>query len=87
MKYRNSTEIIGTILELAQEEAPMCKLLQANIPHKRLKYYLNKLIDSNMIMMFNGSGRSSWVITENGRICLDKYKKLYEFAESFGLEL
>jgi predicted transcriptional regulator len=36
---------------------------------------------------FDTTGKHTFVITENGKVYLEQYKRLSELAEDFGLEL
>ena len=83
MKNRNSQQIICSILENTQTRTPITKLMTTtNINHSRIKSFLSKLVDNQLIDFDNG-----FLITEQGRRYLEAYKKFSILATSFGLEL
>ena len=84
MSNRNSTLILASILENAQESTTITKLVSdVNCPTLRLQRFLKKLTDAHLIIGIN----KKWVITEKGRIFLEEYKRFYEMSQAFGLEL
>jgi len=81
---RNSTQILGEILEISQESVPTSTILRSvNLPHPRFKSFVSKLIESGLMVKI----KDKYVITTNGRIYLAEYKKFYNLAGDFGLEL
>ena len=81
---RNSTQIMGEILNLSQEQVATSTILRScNLPHPRFKQFMGKLLDAGLIAKFE----KDWVITKNGRTYLTEWKKFYDLAGNFGLEL
>ena len=87
--YRNSTQIICDLLvatrECGWEGIKTTALLsRSNLSHSRLKNFVSRLTSSGLMDVKFGK---NYVITEKGIIFLEEYKKFYEFAGSFGLEI
>ena len=87
--YRNSTQIICDLLvatrECGREGIKTTALLsKSNLSHSRLKNFVSRLTSSGLMDVKFGK---NYVITENGIIFLEEYKRFYEFAGSFGLEM
>ena len=87
--YRNSTQIICDLLvatrECGREGIKTTALLsKSNLSHSRLKNFVSRLISSGLMDVKFGR---NYVITEKGIIFLEEYKRFYEFAGSFGLEM
>lgn len=81
---RNSTQIMGEILELTQSKVPTSTILRSvNVPHPRFKGFVGKLLESGLLVKIG----KDYVITDNGRVYLEEYKKFHNIANSFGLEL
>ena len=88
-RYRNSTQIICDLLvatrECGREGIKTTALLsKSNLSHSRLKNFVSRLTSSGLIDVKFGK---NYVITEKGIIFLEEYKRFYEFAGSFGLEM
>ena len=89
IRYRNSTQIICDLLvatkECGQEGIKTTALLsKSNLSHSRLKNFVSRLTSSGLMDVKFGK---NYVITERGITFLEEYKKFYEFAGSFGLEM
>tara|TARA_B100000586_G_C19838615_1_gene313585 strand:+ start:117 stop:392 length:276 start_codon:yes stop_codon:yes gene_type:complete len=87
--YRNSTQIICDLLvatrECGREGIKTTALLsKSNLSHSRLKNFVSRLTSSGLMDVKFGK---NYVITEKGIIFLEEYKRFYEFAGSFGLEM
>jgi predicted transcriptional regulator len=84
VKYRNTQEIICNVLECTESSIKVGDLIRkTNTNHTKIKKFLGKLIDCNLIVSFE----NNYLITENGRKYLESYKKFSTLSESFGLEL
>ena len=88
-RYRNSTQIICDLLvatrECGREGIKTTALLsKSNLSHSRLKNFVSRLTSSGLMDVKFGK---NYVITEKGIIFLEEYKRFYEFAGSFGLEM
>ena len=92
MAYRNTIQIMSDVLEnvdyAGSEGLQITNLIQkANISHSRLQKLIENLTGSGLINKIEYDTKSTFVITEKGRLFLEEYKKFSGFAGSFGLEL
>ena len=92
MSYRNTIQIMSDVLEnvdyAGSEGLQITNLIQkANISHSRLQKLIKNLSGSGLINKIEYDNKSTFIITEKGRLFLEEYKKFSGFAESFGLEL
>ena len=90
--YRNSYQITEDILDTVSysgnQGIPITPLIRkSNLSHKRMIGFMNKLTQSNLVNKIDSDGKTTFVITEKGRIYLEEYKKFSNIAENFGLEL
>lgn len=84
--------IMGSILQATQDKGrdgiPVTNLMtKSNLPHPRLKTFLEKLCGSELINKIEVKGKHTFIITPKGILYLQEYKKFSSIAESFGLEL
>tara|TARA_Y100000590_G_scaffold181343_1_gene206709 strand:+ start:2432 stop:2710 length:279 start_codon:yes stop_codon:yes gene_type:complete len=92
MSYRNTIQIMSDVLEnvdyAGSEGLQITNLIQkANVSHSRLQKLIENLTGSGLINKIEYDTKSTFVITEKGRLFLEEYKKFSDFAGSFGLEL
>ena len=92
MSYRNTIQIMSDVLEnvdyAGSEGLQITNLIQkANISHSRLQKLIKNLSGSGLINKIEYDNKSTFIITEKGRLFLEEYKKFSGFAGSFGLEL
>ena len=92
MTYRNSMQIMSTVLENVDyagvEGLAVTQIIRkSNLSHSRLQKLIKNLTGSGLINRIEYDKKSTFVITEKGRLFLDEYKKFSDFAGSFGLEL
>ena len=92
MTYRNSMQIMSTVLENVDyagvEGLAVTQIIRkSNLSHSRLQKLIKNLTGSGLINRIEYDKKSTVVITEKGRLFLDEYKKFSDFAGSFGLEL
>ena len=92
MTYRNSMQIMSTVLEnvdyAGTEGLAVTQIIRkSNLSHSRLQKLIKNLTGSGLINIIEYDKKSTFVITEKGRLFLDEYKKFSDFAGSFGLEL
>ena len=92
MSYRNTIQIMSDVLEnvdyAGSEGLQITNLIQkANISHSRLQKLIENFTGSGLINKIEYDTKSTFVITEKGRLFLEEYKKFSDFAGSFGLEL
>lgn len=90
--YRNSTQIVSKILQVAQDKDRngvhiTTLMTKANLPHPRLVKFLDNLTGSGLINKIQFDDKFTFVITEKGINYLKEYKKFEDMAQSFGLEL
>ena len=90
--YRNSYQITEDILDTVSysgnQGIPITPLIRkSNLSHKRMIGFMNKLTQSNLVNKIDYDGKTTFVITEKGRVYLEEYKKFSNIAENFGLEL
>jgi predicted transcriptional regulator len=90
--YRNSNQIAECILQSVSESGTegiiVTRLLhKSNLSHGRFKKFAKKLLQSNLINKIENKNKITFVLTENGRIYLDEYRRFSSMAENFGLEL
>jgi predicted transcriptional regulator len=62
-------------------------MTKANMPHPRLTKFMNKLIGNELVNRIEVKGKHTFIITEKGRIYLEKYKQFADLAGTFGLDL
>lgn len=90
---RSTDQIYADVLSIIDESdrhgvATTALCHKANISHGRLKKLILNLTSSGMMdRKFDTAGKHTFVITENGKVYLEQYKRLSELAEDFGLEL
>ena len=90
---RSTDQIYADVLTIIDESdrhgvAPTALCHKANVSHGRLKKFILNLTSSGMMVRkFDTTGKHMYVITENGKVYLEQYKRLSELAEDFGLEL
>ncbi len=91
MAYRNTLQIIGDILEVANEEgmegANASRLLtRANLSYKTYQGFVSKLLDNGLLNLVQLDSESkAYVLTQRGRQYLNKYEEFESMASSFGL--
>ena len=90
--YRNSYQITEDILDTVSHSGlqgiPITPLIRkSNLSHKRMVGFINKLTQSNLVNKIETNGKTTFIITEKGRVYLGEYKKFSTIAETFGLEL
>ena len=89
MTYRSTQQIYADVLTIAKNTdrdgiaiTTLCR--KSNLSYGRLKGFISNLTGAGLI---NVKFQKNYVITERGIIFLEEYKKFYEFAGSFGLEI
>jgi predicted transcriptional regulator len=90
--YRNSYQITEDILDVVSysgmQGVSITPLIRkSNLSHKRMLGFIGKLTQSNLVNKIEINGKTTFIITEKGRIYLDEYKKFSNMANNFGLEL
>ena len=88
MNYRSQQQIYADLLEASQANIITTKLLsKTNLPHTRFKGYIRKLAGAGLMVEMVSDGKHMFVITDKGRLFLEEYKRFYNVAETFGLEI
>ena len=92
MKYRNNQQIVESILvatkDVGMDGIQVTKLMQtSNLSYTRLGKFMSKLTGSGLINKIEYDGKSTFVITENGRVYLQEYQKFLQITDAFGLDL
>ena len=92
LAYRNSTKIVGDILEFTEQTCQQginttSLLSKANLSHSRLSKFMSNLTSAGLVATKEIEKKNAFIITEKGRQYLQSYKKFANIAESFGLEL
>jgi predicted transcriptional regulator len=94
-KYRSSTQLLITTLEAVdyagREGIGITSVItKSNVCHSRLKKLMSKIISTGLVIEIRSDSKREgnfYVITEKGQMFLEEYKKFYNFAKDFGLEL
>ena len=91
-RYRTTQQIFANVLTITNESdrhgvaiTALCH--KSNLSHGRLKVFLHNLTSSGLLNEIKQDGKNTFVITPNGQLFLEKYKKFLSIAESFGLEM
>jgi len=87
---RSKVRIVADILKVIAEEngAKLTRVLYgANLSYERLVNYLNELKEKGLISEKEEEGGVKYYLTERGFNFLREFKKVEEFARSFGIEL
>ena len=92
MTYRNSMQIMSAVLEnvdyAGTEGLGITQIIRkSNLSHVRLQNLIGNLTGSGLINKIEYDKKSTFVITEKGRLFLEEYKRFSDLAGSFGLEL
>ena len=90
--YRNTTQILSDVLLITDSSdrhgVAVTKLChKANVSHGRLKKMIGKLTEAGLMNEIEYDGKHTFVVTERGKVFLDRYKQFTDIAESFGLEM
>lgn len=88
---RSKLQILIDILSTVQAQRSRAKfthiLYKANLTHKRLKEYLEMLMEKGFVEEVKTKGRSTYKITPKGEEFLNEFRRLSEFSEAFGIPL
>ena len=91
--YRNKQQINQTILDTVLvsgvEGISITPLLrQSNLPFGRASGFINKLVQNNLINeVVVNKDKKVYIITKEGKMYLEEYKKGNTISKSFGLDL
>ena len=86
---RSNLDIIADMLQAVENAGGSIKpthlMYKANLAHKRMKQYLEKLKEKGMLQESMINGTKHYTITEIGKITIDEYKHMKKFMDSFGI--
>lgn len=90
-KYRSKLKIYADILITIDSQggkARTTKLLYgANLPHDRLKEYLDQLLQRKLVQETRENEHSSYELTEAGVQFIHEFRHMEKFAEAFGFKI
>ena len=80
MTYRNSMQIMSAVLEnvdyAGTEGLGITQIIRkSNLSHSRLQKLIENLTGSGLINKIEYDKKSTFIITEKGRVFLEEYKK------------
>ena len=78
-------DMLNTIEKKGGEAKPTHILYGANLSHKRLKEYLDFLLDKGFIEETDVKGRTYYRITERGIRFVREFEKIEEMSSAFGI--
>ena len=88
-KKRDRLHIIYDILKAIQQKNGKIKpthiLYKSNLSHQMMTEYLNELIEKGFVVESKTSSGSTYSLTQKGFDYVAKYKMIFEFVDSFGL--
>jgi predicted transcriptional regulator len=88
-RRRNRLEIVRDVLKSIQNKGGTIKpthlLYKSNLSHNRLKEYLEELSQKRLIDEVEQKGKSMITLTQEGYEFLEKFDRLREFTDAFGL--
>ena len=61
-------------------------MYKSNLSYKMMSKYLNELIQKNFVTEVIKSKKKTFMITEKGKLFIEKYASVREFRESFGID-
>lgn len=86
---RSKIDIVHDILRAMHDKGGKIKpthlLYKSNLSHKRMKEYIDELLEKKLILEEKDEEKTIYSITDQGRDFLMNYKKLKEFTDAFGL--
>jgi len=88
-KRRNRLDIVRDVLKAVQDKGGTIKpthlLYKSNLSHNRLKEYVDELSGKKLIVEVEVKGKTMIQITDEGHSFLERFDKLREFTDAFGL--
>lgn len=89
MKKRSRIDIIGEILQTIKDKRGRIKqthlMYKVNLSHKLMKSYLEELISKNIVEEVKQGNNIYLLLKPQGEEFIEKFRKLHEFQEAFGL--
>lgn len=88
-KRRSKIDIVNDILSAIEQKGHKIKpthlMYKSNLSHKLMTSYLEDLIQKELVKEIDQNGYKYLIITDKGLDFTFKFKKMKEFADSFGL--
>lgn len=88
-KKRERLEVINDILKVIHDNnnciKPTRLLYSSNLSPQMFKEYIEELSNKNFIEQKEEKGKKTFSLTDKGFEFLQKYKRIVEFIENFGL--
>ncbi len=88
-KRRSRIDIVNDILEAIERKGHKIKpthlMYKSNLSHKLMSNYLEELIGKEMVKEIQDKGHKYLIITDKGLEFTFKFRKMREFADSFGI--
>lgn len=88
-KKRDKMEIIHDILFVIEKKNGTAKQTQimskSNLSYKMMQYYLEDLLKKQFILEI-GDKKKTYIITEKGKMFIQKYRSIKDFREAFGID-
>lgn len=78
-------DILASIVDKRGRIKPTHLLYKSNLSHGRLMHYVEELLKKEFIAKDFDENERYYTITDKGHVFLAEYKRMREFAESFGL--
>lgn len=89
MKKRSRIDIISEIVQTIKDKRGRIKqthlMYKVNLSHKLMKSYLEELISKNMVEESKQGNNIYLILKPHGEEFIEKFRKLQEFQEAFGL--
>ncbi len=86
-KLRIYADIIGTIDKEGGKTRTTKLLYGANLPHDRLKEYLDQLLQRGLVQERKENDHSSYELTSAGVQFIQEFRRMEKFAEGFGFKI
>ena len=86
-KLRIYADIIGTIDKEGGKTRTTKLLYGANLPHDRLKEYLDQLLQRGLVQEVKENDHSSYELTPSGVQFIHEFRRMEKFAEGFGFKI
>ena len=86
-KLRIYADIIGTIDREGGKTRTTKLLYGANLPHDRLKEYLDQLLQRGLVKEVKENDHSSYELTPAGIRFIQEFRRMEKFAEGFGFKI
>jgi len=83
-KLRVIFDMLNSIQEKGGRIKPTHLLYKSNLSHSKMQEYLKELISRDMVEEDFDKTNKVYTITKNGIKFINDYKKVKEFADSFG---